>query len=328
MVSGVLYRYAGIMREFTVSSKNEDVRLSRFIEKAAPSLPKSAMYRAIRTKKIKLNGKRCKPDDRLHEGDIVQMWIDDSSFESRSLPDFMRASKNLEIIYEDENAALLYKPAGLNSHPSAGEYNDNLIARFLRYLYEKGEYVPSEDIFTPALCNRLDRNTSGIVVAGKSHEAVNAVNSLIRDGNIIKTYLAVTAFRPPADGTYTAYLRKDGKRNIVTVRDDEAEGWQEIVTGFRTLDSRNGLWLLECTLFTGRTHQIRAHLSHLNAPILGDTKYGDSRMNSRYGVNRQLLTAYSISFPETYERSLSGLSGKTFCVPEIPFRDLFPDTVI
>ena len=295
------------MREFTVTSKNEDVRLSRFIEKAAPSLPRSAMYRAIRTKKIKLNGKRCKPDDRVHEGDVVQMWIDDSSFESRTLPDFMRASKKLDIIYEDDDVALLYKPAGLNSHPSSGEYNDNLIARFLRYLYEKGEYDPSEDIFTPALCNRLDRNTEGIVAAGKNHDAVNSINSLIRDGLIRKTYLAVTAFTPPADGIYTAYLSKDERR---------------------TLDSRNGLWLIECTLYTGRTHQIRAHLAHLNAPILGDTKYGDSRMNSRYGFSRQLLTSYSISFPETDKPALTGLSGKTFHVPETPFTDLFPEAPV
>jgi 23S rRNA pseudouridine955/2504/2580 synthase len=106
------------------------------------------------------------------------------------------------------------------------------------------------------------------------------------------------------------------------------DGFNEIITGFRTLDSRNGLWLIECTLYTGRTHQIRAHLAHLNAPILGDTKYGDSRMNSRYGYSRQLLTSYSISFPETDKSALTGLSGKTFRVPETPFTDLFPEAPV
>ncbi len=313
------------MREFTVSSKNDGVRLSRFIEKAAPSLPKSALYKAIRTKRIKLNGRRCKPDDRLHEGDVLQLWIDEQSFENRTLPDFMRASKTLQIIYEDADTALLYKPSGLNSHPSSGEYNDNLVARFLRYLYEKNEYDPSDDVFTPALCNRLDRNTSGIVIAGKNHEAVNAVNSLIRNGEIRKTYLAVTAFSPPADGVYTAYLKKDEKKNMVTVKDNPSDGWQEIKTGFRALQNSKSLWLIECTLYTGRTHQIRAHLSHLNSPILGDTKYGDRRKNADYDVHSQLLASYSISFPVTDSPSLSGLSGKTFCIPEFPFRHLFPD---
>ena len=289
------------MREFTVSSKNEGVRLSRFIEKAAPSLPKSALYKAIRTKRIKLNGRRCKPDDRLHEGDVLQLWIDEQSFENRTLPDFMRASKTLQIIYEDADTALLYKPSGLNSHPSSGEYNDNLVARFLRYLYEKNEYDPSDDVFTPALCNRLDRNTSGIVIAGKNHEAVNAVNSLIRNGEIRKTYLAVTAFSPPADGVYTAYLKKDEKKNMVTVKDNPSDGWQEIKTGFRALQNSKSLWLIECTLYTGRTHQIRVHMASINHPLLGDYVYGPEK--NRFGVHGQVLHAKSLGFihPATHE---------------------------
>ncbi len=310
------------MKEFTIDASSSGMRLSRFVEKKAPSLPLSAVYKAIRTKKIKLNRKRCHPEDRLAEGDIVQFWLDDSSFEDKRTPDFMRASRHLDVLYEDGQLAILYKPSGISSHPYSGDYSDNLIARFLRYLYEKGEYSVSAT-FTPALCNRLDRNTSGLVIAGKTHEAVEAVNALIRDGSIRKTYLAVTVAKPPREGIYEAYLRKDEKKNMVAVSDSPKDGWQKIITGFRTVTSASGLWLAECTLYTGRTHQIRAHLAHLGSPILGDSKYGDQKINRKHNASRQYLTAYSISFPESGAPALSGVSGKTVSLAEKPFTDLF-----
>jgi len=312
------------MREYVIDEKNSGMRLSRFVGKAAPSVPQSGIYKAFRTKRVKLNGKRCRPDDRLSEGDVVQLWFDDSAFVKKSLPDFMRASSRIDVIYEDAHAAVLYKPAGLPSHPSKGEYADDLVARFLRHLYESGEYDPDAGAFTPAICNRLDRNTEGIVLAGKDHAAVSAINRLIKEGSVRKRYLAVTVRKPPEDGVYEAFLRKDGKKNTVQVRAEEADGWQKIVTGFRTLSSRDGLWLAECTLYTGRTHQIRAHLAFLGAPILGDGKYGDSRINRQRGAVSQYLSAYSIEFPECPDGALAGLSGRTFRLGEMPFRDMFP----
>ncbi|MBR4798145.1 MAG: RluA family pseudouridine synthase [Oscillospiraceae bacterium] len=311
------------MREYVIDSRNSGMRLSRFVEKTAPSLPVSGLYKAIRTKRIKLNGKKCHPDDRLAEGDVIQLWLDESSFEKKSLPDFMRASADLGVLYEDADTAVLYKPQGLSSHPYAGEYSDNLVARFLRHLYENGEYDPDAGGSAPALCNRLDRNTEGIVLAGKNHEAVKAMNALIKDGSIRKTYLAVTVSRPPRDGIYEAWLLKDEKKNTVRVRSDEKEGWQKIITEFRTLSEKNGLWLAECILHTGRTHQIRAHLSFLGAPILGDGKYGDRDANRRYGAGRQMLAAYSVQIPENDSPVLAGISGKTFRLKDMPFRDMF-----
>ena len=311
------------MREYVIDQRNSGMRLSRFVEKTAPSLPRSGMYKAFRTRRIKLNGKRCRPDDRLAEGDTVQLWIDESSFKGAALPDFMRASSQLDVIYEDNRVAVLFKPKGLQSHPSAGEYSDNLVARFLRHLYERGEYDPSSGGSSPALCNRLDRNTEGLVLAGKDHESVSELNKLIRNGLIRKSYLAVTVSRPPKDGIYEAYLLKDEKKNMVRVRPDAADGWQKIVTEFRTLSDNGNLWLVECVLHTGRTHQIRAHLSFLGSSILGDTKYGNEESNRKYTAKRQYLTAYSLEIPKTDCVALSGISGRRFELEDIPFAEMF-----
>ena len=311
------------MREYVIDSRNSGMRLSRFVEKTAPSLPVSGLYKAIRTRRIKLNGKRCRPEDRLTEGDVVQLWLDESSFENRSLPDFMRASADLTVLYEDADTAVLYKPQGLSSHPYAGEYSDNLVARFLRHMYENGEYDPEAGGSSPALCNRLDRNTEGIVLAGKNHEAVKAINSLIKNGSIRKTYLAVTVSSPPEDGIYEAWLLKDEKKNIVKVRSDEKEGWQKIITEFRTVSEKNGLWLVECIIHPGSPHLIRAHISLLNSPILGDPKYVNPEANRRHSAGKQYLTAYCIEIPENDNDVLRGISGRRFELESIPCADMF-----
>ena len=313
------------MKSFLISKEESQMRLSRFIEKNAPSLSQSGMYKAIRTKHIKVNGKRTEASYKLQENDTVEIWLDDTIIgtpNTASRPDFMNASKEISIIYEDENIAIVYKPSGLFSHPVKGQYSDTLISRYLRYLYEKHEFDPSYS-FTPALCNRLDRNTSGLVIIGKSLNSVSEINKMISERNIVKRYYAVTVGTCDLNGIYKAYWKKDEAQNQVTIFDMEKPNTYEIITEFHTIKRNNGLSLIEAILHTGRTHQIRAHLSHLGFPVLGDPKYGISSVNKRYKQNHQLLISYAITFNSRDNSTFSYLDGMTFSIPCDPFPDFF-----
>ena len=312
------------MRSYTIESKDDGTRLSRYIEKVAPALSAGGMYKAIRTKHIKLNGKRCDASDKLNTGDILTIWLNDELIGTpkKSEPDFMKASPRIDILYEDENIALIYKPVGINSHPVKGDYSDNLIARFLRHLYEIGEYDPDSSVFTPALCNRLDRNTEGIVIAGKSRAATEAVNRTIREDRLIKEYRAVTTGKIPENGVYDAFLKKNQETNRVNISSREREEYVPIRTEIRLLRSSEGLNYWAVRLHTGRPHQIRAHMAYLGAPVLGDPKYGDQKANARYGYKTQLLAAYSISFGEDLPDLLSYMQGKVVKLQKEPFSEI------
>ncbi len=319
------------MKQYQITAADDGVRLNRFLEKAVPGLGLSALYKFLRTKRIKRNGRRCAASDRLAAGDVLELYLPDSFFAAApKRPAFLRAGKTLDVLYEDENIAALYKPAGLLAHEDAKEHGDTLIARLLRYLYEKGEYDPAGGAaFTPALCNRIDRGTEGIVLAGKNARAAAALGRIIRERRIVKKYLCVTLSPPPADGVYTAYLRKQPQDNRAVVKPRPFADAKEITTGLRTLARRaDGLCLVEAELFTGRTHQIRAHLAFFGAPILGDRKYGCGAQNSAYGEARQLLCAGSVRFaldPDA-DAPLFYLDGKTVACPRIDFvRRYFPD---
>ncbi|MDO4567006.1 MAG: RluA family pseudouridine synthase [Oscillospiraceae bacterium] len=310
------------MREIIIDARDSGTRLNRYLARVAAKLPASLMYKYLREKRIKLNGRRCEASARLAEGDILQLYIDEEFFELQRLQrDFMRSSHRLSIIYEDENMAALYKPAGLLSHGDKSG-GDALLGRFTRYLYEKGEYEPESSAFAPAVCNRLDRGTEGIVLAAKNAAAAAALGDIIKRRLVRKLYLCVCCGEPPKDGVYTAYMKKDGKRNLSAVRREMFEGAREITTGFRTLGRKGNLTLLEASLITGRPHQIRAHLSFLGAPVLGDQKYGNAKLNAKYGERSQLLCAYSVSF-RLDEQALAGpaayLDGRTFSLKEPGF---------
>lgn len=321
------------MQRFTVQSEDDGIRLNRFLQRMAPALPGGLMHKYLRTKRIKLNGKRCEAADRLHTGDVLELYIDDSFFnEPVHKPDFLHADKELDILYQDDSIAVLYKPAGLLSHSAQDAYGDSLIARFLRYLYENGEYTAdSATAFTPALCNRLDRGTEGIVVAAKTADSLRTMNSIIKERRLEKLYLCAVAGTPPPDGSYDAFLAKDAARNRAEVFAQPRPGARPITTAFRTLAQRDGLALMEVDLLTGRPHQIRAHLAFLGAPVLGDVKYGDDAANKRYDMQRQALCAYKITFRPDPERDpvLAYLAGRSFHLTNVGFvRRYFPDIEI
>lgn len=287
------------MEQFLINENDSGQRVDKFILKALPNLPKSMMYRLIRKKDIKLNGKRCEISEKLKCGDVLTVYVKSELSQKKSHDmSFMKAPSDIEIAYEDDNIIIVNKPVGLDSHSNGSQQNDTLINRIKHYLYDKGEYLPDdESSFAPALCSRLDRNTSGIVTAAKNAVALREINEAIREGQLHKIYHCITFGKlPKSSDIVTAYHKKDDARNIVRIIDNPSEDFKEIKTGYRLLAEKGSLALYEITLFTGRTHQIRAHLAHLGAGVLGDGKYGNVAANKRFGIFRQTLCAYSLEF--------------------------------
>lgn len=316
------------MKSFVIGSNDADRRLDKFVKKTAPLLPDSLLYKYIRLKRIKVNGKKSDAKTHLNTGDTVEMYINDEFFgEARERYDFLKAPKSLDIIYEDENIMLLDKKAGVLSHPDNGEYTDTLITRVQRYLYEKGEYSPEkENSFSPALANRIDRNTGGIVIAAKNAEALRILNEKIKSRETEKSYLCVIIGSPEKQSdTLKAYMIKDEKTNTVKVLDSPADGAKTMITEYSVLDTRGGLSLVEVKLHTGRTHQIRAHFAHIGCPLLGDGKYGKNELNKKFGgYKKQCLYSYKVRFAfKTDAGLLNYLNEREFEAENIWFRDAF-----
>ncbi|MBQ7144061.1 MAG: RluA family pseudouridine synthase [Oscillospiraceae bacterium] len=317
------------MKELTIRPNDANQRLDRFVGKAVPLLPESLLQKYIRLKRIKLNGKGAKRDTRLAAGDVVQLYVNDEFFEPpREENSYLKVSTpRLEIVYEDENVLLADKKPGVLCH-SAGKWDYNtLIANIQAYACQKGEWRPREEnAFAPALCNRIDRNTGGIVIAAKNAEALRILNEKIRDREIEKRYLCVVHGRPrPPAGRLEGYLFKDAKKNQVYVKDRPEPGARSAVTDYRLLTSRNGLSLVECTLHTGRTHQIRAQMAHAGWPLLGDGKYGSERANKRYDETEgQALYSYKLRFAfPTDAGVLNYLRGREFRAAQVDFVDKY-----
>ena len=317
------------MKEFTIGKNDAGQRLDRFLAKAVPLLPASLAQKYIRLKRIKRNNARARRDDRLCEGDVLQFYINDEFFETpREDNAYLTvAAPKLNIVYEDENLLLVDKRAGVAVHPHDGaEYGKTLIDHIQAYLYAKREWRPREEnAFTPALCNRIDRNTGGIVIAAKTAEALRVMNQKIKDRELDKRYLAIVEGTPkPKSGVLRGYLFKDAVKNRVFVTDAPQKGAKTCETRYEVLESRNGLSLVECELITGRTHQIRAQFAHAGHPLLGDGKYGklDKRFDRRY----QALYSYKLTFRFTTDAgSLNALNGKTFTVEKVDFvEEYFP----
>ena len=305
------------MKEFTIGKNDAGQRLDRFVGKCAPLLPSSLLQKYIRQKDVKINGRPAKADARLCQGDTVRLYIPDEFFERPTEANAWRAvaTPRLDVVYEDENILLVNKRPGMLCH-SAGEWTwDTLIAHIQAYLRARGEWDPAaENSFAPALCNRIDRNTGGIVIAAKTAEALRIMDEKIRAREIEKIYLcAVTGTPKPAAGRLEGYLFKDAKKNQVYVYDAPRTGARTCVTEYRTLASEGGLSLMECRLVTGRTHQIRAQFAHAGWPLLGDGKYGSERSNRRYEQKGQALCSWKLRFDfATPAGALEYLNGASF----------------
>lgn len=309
------------MRIINVNRNDAGQRLDKFLSKAVKGLPTSMMYKYIRLKKIKVNGSRAQPNDMLAEGDEIALYIRDEFFDSPEgdVEALFRIVPKIDVLYEDPNILLLNKRPGVLVHEDASAGENTLILHVKAYLAQKGEYDPrAEQSFAPALCNRIDRNTGGIVIAAKNADALREMNEKIRNDEVRKFYYCVVHGRmPKREDTLRAYLKKNSADNLVSVSDEERSGWKEIVTKYRLLADRQGLSLLEVELVTGRTHQIRAHMAHIGHPLLGDGKYGVNRRDRERGYKYQALYAYRLAFRfENGEGTLGYLNGKSFEIPK------------
>lgn len=310
------------MRELIVKKNDSNQRVDKFFKKYLPKAPQSFIYKMIRKKRIKLNHKRVKPDNIILEGDKIQLYIADET-----LNKFMEKKKNIDtslsipkIIYEDKNIILMNKAKGVLSHSADENGKNNIVDRMISYLHKSGEYNPEcEKTFTPSICNRLDRNTSGIIIGAKNHEALKEMNEGIKNRKIKKYYKTVVKGEINKDILLKGYLVKDEKTNTVKIINKNTKEGKEIYTKIRLLDTNEKFSLLEIDLITGRTHQIRAHLSSIGHPILGDIKYGDKEINKvfkqKYGLKNQFLHAYKVKFNGL--SNLDYLNGKEF-IAEYP----------
>lgn len=311
------------LRKVTIAKNDEGQRLDKFLTKAYPNLPQSVLYKCIRTKDVKLNGKRCQISDRLREGDVLSLYWQEEFFQKEERAyDFLKAPSALSVLYEDENILLLDKKPGLIVHPDENYHFDSLIARVQHYLYDKGEYRPEEEnAFAPALINRIDRNTGGIVMAAKNAEALRIMNQKVKDRELQKMYLCVICGQlAEKEGTLTGYLEKNEAQNRVYISHRPSEGAKSIRTRYRVLEERRDFSLLEVELLTGRTHQIRAHFASIGHPLAGDGKYGKNTLNKRSGFPYQALYSYKLRFTFTTDAGiLNSLNGKEFTAGQIWF---------
>ena len=314
------------MRELVVKKNDANQRLDKFLLKKFKTMPKKMAYMYIRKKCVKVNGKKATPEVMLKENDLLTFYIKDEFFDNiqEENYEFLKAPKNLKIIYEDENIILLDKKPGVIVHQDKSYHFDCLLLRLHHYLYDNGEYNPKEEnCFAPALVNRIDRNTGGIVIGAKNAESLRILNQKMKDRELHKFYLCLLINKPKKDNAILSdYLIKNEKTNKVTVLRNEKQGAKKILTKYSVLETNNNLTLCEVELLTGRTHQIRAHMSSIGCPILGDNKYGNKKLNQKYSLSKQCLYSYKLAFDFTTDIGiLSYLDKKDFSTNDIWFMD-------
>lgn len=311
------------MTEITIQKNDAGQRADRFLSKAYPNLKSSLINKLMRKKRIKLNGAKTEPNTILKEGDVFRFYLSDELLSKDIRDDFREAPAEISVVYEDENLLLIDKPVGLVVHEDNDKSSDTLINRVLNYLVQKGEYSPeNENSFTPALVNRIDRNTSGIVIAAKNAESLRILSQKLRDREMEKLYLCAVYGEPkPNSALLTAYLKKLSDENRVVISDTSKPDFLTIKTQYKILRKKDGLSLAEVDLLTGRTHQIRAHFAHIGHPLLGDGKYGNSDtnlLNKRYNAKNQALCSYKLTFKFSTDGGiLNYLDGREFIINDI-----------
>lgn len=329
------------MREFHINKNDGGQRLDKFVSKTVWGLPTSLMYKFIRKKRIKVNGKKALQNQILYENDIVEMYIPDEFFEKKndSVPtaEFSRLKPKINVVFENSNILICDKTPGILCHSGDEGENDfekssereTLIFHIKAYLYQRGEWNPdTENSFAPALCNRIDRNTGGLVICAKNANALRQMNELIKNGGVKKRYIcAVHGLPTEKEACLESFLFKNSKTKTVRVSDTETRGSKKIVTEYRVIEYNReyDLSLLEVTLHTGRTHQIRAHMAYIGHPLLGEGKYAENRRDRALGYSSQALYSYKLSF-KVKDGPLKNLDGKEIIcdVSSVDFIKLFP----
>lgn len=303
------------MKEYRIPQNDAGMRLDKFCARVLKNAPYSFIFKMLRKKNITLNGKKAKGNELLQPEDLVVFYLSDETIASfgRETADALSWENDPyepEVVFENEQLLIVNKPDGMLSQ-KAGANDRSMNEYCIRYLTKNGSYNPSDPAaFKPAVCNRLDRNTSGLMLIAKTHAAASMLAKALRDRSMDKYYACIVKGTIREAFVLNGYLKKDESTNTVTIVPD-ATGADRIETAFEPLSDQNGLTLLNVKLVTGKSHQIRAHLASIGHPILGDPKYGDSRFNREYGCKHQLLHAYRIKMPVLTD-ALSDLSGREF----------------
>lgn len=316
------------MKQITINKNDAGQRIDKFLTKYMVNLPRSMLYKGLRKNCVKVNAKHIKDGSyMLSEGDVLALYFKDEFFpDAPKKEPFMTIKPNISVIYEDENIILLDKKPGVNVHTDDNGDTNTLIEHLKAYLYQKGEYKPEEEqSFTPSLCNRIDRNTGGIVIAAKNAEALRIMNQKIKDREMTKLYLLIAVgILEKKKGRLSGYLFKDEKKKTVYVYDTPKKGAKTIITDYRVIAEHDGNSLVEAELITGRTHQIRAHFASIGHPLLGDGKYGSNKVNRGSGFSHQALYSYKLKFCfKTDAGILSYLDNMEFTVAKVDFAEKF-----
>ena len=314
------------MREVVINKNDAGQRLDKFLTKLMPNLPQSMLYKSLRKDCVKVNGKHIKDGAfKIHEGDILKLYLKDEFFETPD-PDtaFMRITPELDIVYEDENIILVNKKQGMCVHADDSGSTDTLIEHIKAYLWRNGEFLPEqENTFVPSLCNRIDRNTGGIVIAAKNAESLRILNQKIKDRELEKSYLClVYGHLDKKSGVLKGYIFKDEEKKQVYVYDSPKKGAKSYATHYKVIKEYPEYSMVEAKLETGRTHQIRAGFAFIGHPLLGDGKYGTNEINKRFPYYGQALYSYKLKFTFTKDSGiLEYLNGREFEVKNVKFAE-------